>query len=188
MEEKKKAMAEVEKQKGYSELDNLVESGKFDEVIAKGTEQYKENPKDATIVLKIGVAHERKSASAAEPAEKEREINAAKAWYRLGAGLQDKTGASTQCEQFLAQLDSSRAQPKIKEADELMAKGELVAAAGAYRDALILAPRRADLHRKLGEVLDKMGDKEGARKERDEADRLERLATPKKEAAEGKSL
>lgn len=185
MEEKKKAMAELEKQKGYSELDNLVESGKFDEVITKGTEQYKSNPKDATIVLKIGVAHERKAATMADGEEKDKEINEAKAWYRLGAGLQDKTGASAQAEQFLAQLDSSRAQPKIKEADELLAKGDLVSAASAYRDALILAPRRSDVHRKLGEVLDKMGDKEGARKEREEAERLDRSPAPKKEASEG---
>ncbi len=184
LEDKKKAMLEVEKQKKYQELENLVQAGKFEDAINKGTEMYKENPKDSTVVRNIATAHEQKSRSLGDGEEKEREINEAKAWYRLGSGLGDK-----QCEEFLAQLDSSRAEPKVKAADDLASKGNFVEAASAYRDALIMAPRRGDLHRKLGDMLDKMGDKEGARKEREEGDRLERSGGPaKKEASEGGSI
>lgn len=178
LEEKKKAMLALEKQKKYQELENLVQASKFEEAINQGTEMYKENPKDATVVRNIAVAHEQKSRSLGDGDEKEKEINEAKAWYRLGAGLGDK-----QCDEFLTQLDSSRAEPKVRIADDFAAKGNFVEAASAYRDALIMAPRRGDLHRKLGDMLDKMGDKEGARKEREEANRLD--STPSKKEASG---
>lgn len=170
-EEAKADLQVVLKEKSYQEVENAIASGELDNAISKGTAIFQKDSKDGRVARLIGLAQEKKGS-----------LDDAKVWYRIAAGLGDQLGQDA-----LDQMDSSRVQPKIAEAEELTSKGDFVKAASSLREALDIAPRRPDIHRKLGDVLNKLGDKEGAKKEFDQAEKLEK-APVKKEASGGKSL
>ena len=70
------------------------------------------------------------------------------------------------------QINSSRVKPIIDRAKEAIANKEWVKAAASLREAIRLAPELPEAHRLLGDVLDQLGDKEEAKKERDKANEL----------------
>ncbi|MBY0358993.1 MAG: hypothetical protein K2W82_13405 [Candidatus Obscuribacterales bacterium] len=157
-EQAKAALQEVLKEKAYQEVENAIEKGDSETAISKGTALFQADSKDGRIARLVGLAQEKKGS-----------LDDAKAWYRIAAGLGDKLGQDA-----LEQMDSSRVQPKLAEADGLADKGDFVKAASTLREALDIAPRRSDIHRKLGDILNKLGDKEGAKKEMDQADKLDK--------------
>lgn len=116
-----------------------------------------------------------------EPAE-------GQAWYMLG-NVQEQQGKMAQAkasyrqarnlgaqgaDDALHQIDSSRINQIMGQATEFINKGDFVKAAAALRQAIILAPDLPAPHRKLQEVLAKLGDKEASEKERKKADELEK--------------
>lgn len=172
-EQAKAALQEVLKEKSYQEVEDAIAKGDPDAAIAKGTALFQADSKDGRIARLVGLAQEKKGS-----------LDDAKVWYRIAAGLGDKLGQDA-----LEQMDSSRVQPKMAEADSFVSKGDFVKAASSLREAIDIAPRRPDIHRKLSEVLSKLGDKEGAKKEVEQAEKLEKGPTnTNKEAASSKSL
>ncbi|MEZ4542978.1 MAG: tetratricopeptide repeat protein [Cyanobacteriota/Melainabacteria group bacterium] len=96
--------------------------------------------------------------------EQEGELTQAKVAYRTAKVLK-ADGA----EAAFNQINSSRVKPIIDRAKEAIANKEWVKAAASLREAIRLAPELPEAHRLLGDVLDQLGDKEEAKKERDKA-------------------
>lgn len=168
-EDSKKAMEIAAKEKVYTDLENLVESSSnLDESLAKAQEIFGKNTKDGRIAGLIGRIYEKKQ-----------DPSSAKSWYRIGAGLDDPSS-----KRFLEQVDASRVAEKIGEANSLLAENKFIDAKSIYQDILIIAPKRADVHRKLGDCLKGLGDSEGARKEYSDADLLDRGITPTDKASD----
>ncbi|MCB9468603.1 MAG: tetratricopeptide repeat protein [Candidatus Obscuribacterales bacterium] len=99
--------------------------------------------------------------------EQEGELTQAKVAYRTAKVLK-ADGA----EAAFNQINSSRVKPIIDRAKEAIANKEWVKAAASLREAIRLAPELPEAHRLLGDVLDQLGDKEEAKKERDKANEL----------------
>lgn len=168
-EQSKEALQKQMKEQEIVELEGLIEKGELDKAIDKGQEMFrnKENEKEGRIPGAIGRAYQKKALS--EPAKATEHNNSAKVWYRIGAGLNDASSR-----RFLEQIDADRVIEKMKEADELFKAGKYIDAKTLYQDVVEILPKRADAHRRIGECLEKLGDKEGARKEFNDADRLDR--------------
>lgn len=89
--------------------------------------------------------------------------------YRMGRSFK-ATGA----EDALRQLDSSRVNGLMVPAKESIQKGEWVQAASALKQVTRLAPELPEPHKLLADVLEKMGDKKEAERERKKADELQK--------------
>ncbi len=74
----------------------------------------------------------------------------------------------------LAQVDSSRVQPQMKEADDAAKQNNWVRAAACLKDAVTIAPNLSIVHRKLAEALNKLGDSKEAQRETKRADDLDK--------------
>lgn len=118
----------------------------------------------------------------------DREPAEAQAWYMLG-NVQEQQGKMAQAkvayrqakslgaqgaEDALRQIDSSRINQIMGQVTGFVQANDFVKAAASLRQAIILAPDLPAPHRKLQEVLAKLGDKEGSEKEGKKADELER--------------
>jgi tetratricopeptide (TPR) repeat protein len=168
-EESKKAMEIAAKEKMYTDFETEVEGGAdLDATLTKGQELFGKNSKDGRIAGLLGRIYEKKG-----------DPNSAKSWYRIGAGLGDPAS-----QRFAEQVDANRVLDKLKDADGLLAQNKYIDAKSIYQDILIIAPKRADVHRKLGDCLKGLGDSEGAKKEYSDADLLDRGITPTDKAAE----
>ncbi len=161
-EQSKEALQKAMKEKARVDLEQMVENGDNDNAITKGQEAFTKDPKDGSIAGIIGRAFQKKG-----------DANAAKSWYRIGAGLGDSNSA-----RFLEEIDADRVAEKMKEADGLFKDGKFIDAKSIYQDVIIMAPKRADVHRKVGDCMKSMGDAEGAKKEYDDADRIEKGLPP----------
>jgi Flp pilus assembly protein TadD len=102
-------------------------------------------------------------------AEKKGDLDSASVAYRQAANLNE-----TEAKDALNQIDSSRVQPMLKEAELASAKGNWVMAAANLKDAVSLAPNLAIVHRKLAAALKQLGDNKSAAKENKRADELEK--------------
>jgi len=102
-------------------------------------------------------------------AEKKGELDSASVSYRQAADLKE-----AEAKDALNQIDSSRVQPMLQEAELASAKGNWVMAAADLKDAISLAPNLAIVHRKLAAVLKQLGDNKSAAKEAKKADELEK--------------
>lgn len=163
----KEAMQKAMKEKQYTDFQSQLEEGtNLDELINKGQEMFGKDNKDGRIAGLIGRAYEKKGDSDS--------LNSAKSWYRIGGGLGDAASA-----RFLEQVDASRVLTKLKDANDMFDQKKFIEAKSLYQDILIMAPKRGDVHRKLGDCLKELGDKEGAKKEYADADAYDRGETPK---------
>lgn len=158
----KEALQKAMKEKARVELEQMVENGDNDNAITKGQEAFTKDPKDGSIAGIIGRAFQKKG-----------DANSAKSWYRIGSGLGDSNST-----RFLEEIDADRVAEKMKEADGLFKDGKIIDAKSIYQDVIIMAPKRADVHRKVGDCMKAMGDTEGAKKEYDDADRIEKGLPP----------
>ena len=165
-EQSQEALHKLLAEKDFTDLQNMLDGGKLDDAINKGQELFSKYQKDGRYPRVIGRANEKKGDADS--------LNTAKTWYRMGAGLGDEM-----CQRFLEQIDSSLVAEKLKSADELAKAGKYLDAKDIYQDILTKTPRRGDIHRKLGDCLKELGDKEGAKKEYQDADSFERGETPK---------
>lgn len=159
----KEAVIKAAKERQLQDLDDLVQNGALDDAINKAQELFGKDPKEGRLAGIIGRAFEKKG-----------DPNSAKSWYRIGAGLGDANSA-----RFLESIDADRVAPKMAEADGLVKEGKFIEAKSLYQDLIIIAPKRSDVHRKLGDCLKALGDSEGAKKEYDDADRIDRGLPPK---------
>jgi Flp pilus assembly protein TadD len=97
--------------------------------------------------------------------EKKGDLDQASTNYRMAAMLKE-AGA----QDALNQVNSSRVLPILAEADKQIQEKNLSAASSSLKDAIMLAPQRLDLHRKLSDVLKQMGDDKEAEREKNLAD------------------
>ncbi len=110
------------------------------------------------------------------------------AWFMLGRS-QEKKGdleeASVSYRQAtyskeagaqaaLDQLNATRMQPAMKEYDKNMADKNYVGAASSLKEAIDLAPKNADLHRKLAALMKQTGDAKEADRETHKAEEIEK--------------
>ena len=72
------------------------------------------------------------------------------------------------------QVDSSRVAKQMMEADKQMAAGDWVAASATLKEIVSLAPNLSGPHRKLADVLEKLGDSKEAERERRKAAELDK--------------
>lgn len=163
VEQSKEALKKAMQEKAYTDIEAQIESGDHQGAIDKAQELFAKDPKDGRLATLMGRAYEKKG-----------DADMAKGFYRTASALGDSSAS-----RFVNQIDSVRLQPKVEEGKKLMAEGKYLDASSVFRDALIINPERADVHRYLSECLQKIGDKKAAREESDEADRIDRGETPK---------
>jgi Flp pilus assembly protein TadD len=72
------------------------------------------------------------------------------------------------------QIDSSRVAKPLAEAEKQIAAGDLVSASATLKEVVSLAPNLPGPHRKLADVLEKLGDAKEADRERKKAAELEK--------------
>ncbi len=102
-------------------------------------------------------------------AEKKGDLDSASVAYRQAAYLKEGEAKTA-----LDQIDSSRVQPMLKEADIASKQGNWVMAAANLKDALSLAPNLPIVHRKLAAALKQLGNTKEADKENKKADELDK--------------
>jgi tetratricopeptide (TPR) repeat protein len=101
--------------------------------------------------------------------EKKNDLEQASVSYRQGAYLKDPDAKVA-----LAQVDSSRVQPLMKEAEDAAKENNWVHASASLKDAVTIAPNLSIVHRKLAEALNKLGDSKEAQREIKRADDLDK--------------
>ena len=116
------------------------------------------DPRDARGWFLLGRTHEKKN-----------DLDQASVAYRQSAYLKNP-----EAKVALAQVDISRVQPQLKQADEAVRKGNWVDAAASLKDAETLAPNLPVVHRRLAEALKQMGDSKEAQREAKRADELDK--------------
>ena len=161
-EQSKEALQKAMREQELVELEGMVEKGDHDGAIARGQEIFGKDPKNGRAAATIGRAFQKKG-----------DANSAKSWYRIGAGLGDANAA-----RFMEEIDADRVASKMQEAEGFFKEGKYIDAKSIYQDVIIMAPKRGDVHRKLGDCMKELGDKEGARKEYEDADRIDRGLAP----------
>jgi tetratricopeptide (TPR) repeat protein len=102
-------------------------------------------------------------------AEKKSDLDTASVSYRQAADLKEPEAKAA-----LEQIDSSRVQPMLKEAELAAKQNNWVMAAANLKDAVTLAPNLIIVHRKLAEALKQLGDTKGSQRESKKADELEK--------------
>jgi tetratricopeptide (TPR) repeat protein len=102
-------------------------------------------------------------------AEKKGDLDGASVAYRQAAYLKEP-----EAKVALDQIDSSRVQPMLKEAEGAAKQGNWVMAAANLKDAVTLAPNLIIVHRKLAEALKQLGDTKESQRESKKADELEK--------------
>ena len=101
--------------------------------------------------------------------EQQGQMAEAKVSYRQAKAFKAEGAAAA-----LRQIDSSRVKPLMDKATSELAEENLVKAAATLKQAIQLAPELPEPHRKLQDVLKKLGDAESSEKERKRADELEK--------------
>ncbi len=101
--------------------------------------------------------------------EKKGDLDEASVSYRQ-ATYSKEPGAQA----ALDQINATRMQPAMKEYEKCLAEKNLVGAASALKDASDLAPKNADLHRKLAALMKQSGDTKEADRETHKAEEIEK--------------
>ncbi len=161
-EQSKEALQKVMKEKERTEVETMIENGQLDDALTRAQADFSKDPKDGSMAGLIGRAYEKKG-----------DPSSAKSWYRIGMGLGDQTSA-----RFFEQVDADKVLAKMKEAGEFMDAKNYIEAKSVFQDIVVMAPKRADAHRKLGDCLKELGDIEGSKKEYADADRIDRGEAP----------
>jgi Tfp pilus assembly protein PilF len=146
------------RQKKIAEIEGKISQGQVDEAQAQLLEMVKAEPTFARAWYLLGSIQ-----------QKQGDNGQAAAFYRQAASLKDADAASA-----LRQIDIIRVQPMFEAADKAVKENNYVGAASSLREALSLAPDLPIVHRKLADVLEKLGDSGEANKERKKADELEK--------------
>lgn len=157
----KEALEAAQKERGYLDMEKLIEAGDLDAAQNKLMEMISADKKDGRAAYLLGNVFFKRN-----------DLDQATVWYRLAAACK-APGA----QDALDQMNASRIQPKLQEAESLSGQEKYVEAAGTLRDAINMAPNLPLPYRKLGEILKKMGDSVEADKQFKKADQLEKGKT-----------
>ncbi|CAN5357398.1 hypothetical protein BH11CYA1_BH11CYA1_24330 [soil metagenome] len=142
----------------YSKIEGLIKENKLDAAIKEADTLLEASPSDGKLWLLQGTAK-----------EKQGTLDDAATCYRQAAGLKE-AGASD----ALRQINTSRVQPLLNDAEKLIADKNNAGALAILKEAIILAPNLPSLHRKAAQVLKTMSDEGEAAKENKKADDLEK--------------
>jgi tetratricopeptide (TPR) repeat protein len=159
-EELKKQKAKEEEQKKqqiYIDIEEKIRSGKLDDAQKDLTALTDTNPGDARAWRLLGNTYEKKG-----------DLDQAAVSYRQASMMKDP-----EAESMLRQINTSRVQPLLKEADKAASEKNWVQAAATLRQAIGIAPNLPLVHRKLAEALKQLGDTKEADRELKKAQDLE---------------
>lgn len=163
-------VAETKNVTEYATIESKLRSNDIDGAQTLALALVDKDPHDAKGWLLLGRTHEKKN-----------DLDQASVAYRQAAYLKDPDA-----QYALAQVNSSRVAPILKEADEAAKKANWVSAAASLKDAVTIAPNLAIVHRKLSEALKQLGDTKEALREAKKADDLEKDATNAKDTKDTK--
>lgn len=144
----------------YASIEGKLRTNDIDGAQTLALALVEKDPRDAKGWLFLGRTHEKKN-----------DLDQASVAYRQAAYLKDPEAKTA-----LAQVDSSRVQPMLKEADEHTKKSDWVRASASLKDAVTIAPNLSIVHRRLSEVLKQLGDTKEAQREAKRADDLDKDA------------
>jgi len=142
----------------YTKIENLIKENKLDEAVKEADTLAGTSPSDGKVWLLLGTA-----------LEKQGKLDDAATAYRQAAGLKEPGAADA-----LRQINTSRVQPLLKDAEKLLGEKNNAGALAIYKEAVILAPHMSSLHRKMADILKLMGDEGEAAKEIKKADDAEK--------------
>lgn len=142
----------------YSNIENNLRTNNLEGAQTLALALVEKDPHDGHGWLLLGRAQEKKN-----------DLEEASVSYRQGAYLKDPEAKIA-----LAQVDSSRVQPQLKEAEEAAKENNWVRASASLKDAVTIAPNLSIVHRKLAEALNKLGDSKEAQREIKRADDLDK--------------
>jgi tetratricopeptide (TPR) repeat protein len=152
------AAAGATSQASYEQFEKMIVGGHTDEACKELMSYVQTHPQEAHAWLLLGNACEKKG-----------DLDEASVAYRQAKNLKDPAA-----DESLRQIDASRVQPLLKEADKYMADRNWVGASASLHDALTVAPNMPIVHRKLSEVLKQLGDDKESSRELRKAQELEK--------------
>jgi tetratricopeptide (TPR) repeat protein len=142
----------------YGEIESKIRGGDLDAATKDLMSIVEKNAKEGHAWLLLGNVY-----------EKQGNTDQAAVAYRQASYLKEKDADSA-----LRQIDSSRAAPLIEEYEKYIKEDNPVKAAAALRQAASIAPNLSSIHRKLADVLRKLGDNKEADKELKKAAELDK--------------
>jgi len=142
----------------YGEIEKKMREGDYDGAQKQLMAIVEKNPKEGRAWLLLGNTHEKKG-----------DLDQAEVAYRQASYLKEPDADSA-----LRQINSSRIQPYMKQAEDAINEKNWVAAASSLREAASLAPNLPIVHRKLSEVLRQLGDNKEADRELKKATELDK--------------
>jgi len=144
----------------YSEVETKLNTNLLDDAEKKASEIVEKNPRDGHGWLLLGKVREKKN-----------DLDSASVAYRMASSLKEP-GAKD----MLSATDLARVKPLLDQSDKLMEQNKTIEAKACLKDAVTLAPGLPVVHRKLAEVLNKLGDTKNASAEQKKAETLENNA------------
>lgn len=142
----------------YGDIEKKMREGQVDEAQKQLLAMVEKDPKQGRAWYLLGVTHEKKN-----------DLDQAVVAYRQASYLKEP-----EAEPALRQINTSRVQPILDEAEKAVKENNWVKAASSYREAASIAPNLALVHRKLGEALKQLGDNKEAERELKKAAELEK--------------
>ncbi|MBC7997459.1 MAG: tetratricopeptide repeat protein [Leptolyngbya sp.] len=133
----------------FAAIEGKIRSGDVDGAMKDLMDATDKDPSDGKAWLLLGRCYEKKG-----------DLDQASATYRQANNLKDP-----EAKDALRQVDTSRIQKLKQEAEKQEAENNFVAAASSWKDAATIAPSLILPHKKLSEMLIKMGDQKEADKE-----------------------
>jgi tetratricopeptide (TPR) repeat protein len=144
----------------YADIESKLNSNALDEAEKMASDLVGKDPKDGHGWLLLGKIR-----------EKQKDLDSASVAYRMASSLKEPDA-----KEALANVDLSRVQPLLEQADQQIAANKPTEAASTLRDAIALAPGVQSCHRKLADLLRKAGDTKHADLEQQKADALAKNA------------
>lgn len=144
----------------FAEIEKKIRGGDIPGAQQQLNDICQKNPKEAHAWLLLGNTHEK-----ANPPD----LDQAAVCYRQAALLKDPDADSA-----LRQVNTSRVQPAISEAEKAIEEKNYVKAASSLREAASIGPNLAFVHRKLADVLRQLGDTKEADRELKKAGELDK--------------
>jgi tetratricopeptide (TPR) repeat protein len=144
----------------YAEIESKINANALDDAEKKASEVVEKNPKDSHGWSLLG-----------DVRKKKKDLDSASVAYRMAMSLKEPGGREK-----LNEVENDRVKPQMDQADQYLRENKLAEALSAARDAVTLAPGLPSVHRKLAEVMRKMGDSKGAEAEENKASTLEKNA------------
>lgn len=142
----------------YAKIETLIKDNKLDEAVKEADTLAGTSPSDGKVWLLEGTAM-----------EKQGKLDDAATCYRQASGLKAAGAAEA-----LNKVNSLRVQPLLQDVDKLVGEKNYAGALALIKEAIVMAPNLASLHRKAAEIYKLMGDEGEAARENKKADEVEK--------------